>query len=85
MVKTKADSQRVKRTAILSGQFGTGFALVKEKKEDIMGYYEVYVDGERFVAVSFSTYKELNAEPSECVKSGAVVMVPEKYVVKNEN
>lgn len=49
-----------------------------------MGYYEVYIDGERFVAVSFSTYKELNAEPSECVKSGAVVIVPEKYVAKSE-
>ena len=50
----------------------------------IIGYYKVEIGGEEFVAVSFSTYKELNAEPSECVKSGAMVIVPVRYVAEYE-
>ena len=50
----------------------------------VIGYYKVEIGGEEFVAVSFSTYKELNAEPSECVKSGAMVIVPVRYVAEYE-
>ena len=48
----------------------------------VIGYYKVFVGGEEYIAVSYSTYKELNAEPSECVKSGAMVIVPVKYVAE---
>ena len=50
----------------------------------VIGYYKVFVGGEEYIAVSYSTYKELNAEPSECVKSGAMVIVPVKYVAEYE-
>ena len=45
-----------------------------------LGYYQVVVGTETYVSVSFSVYREIKAEPSECVVTGPTVLVPKRYL-----
>jgi len=50
----------------------------------VVAYYKAFINEEAYIAVSYSTFTELKAEPSECVFSGALVIIPVKYVAQHE-